>query len=98
MLLDCDDDSDCEFGLICFQRDIETVDVPGCLGDAATVGDGFDDFCIKPQTDDTLVIVGDEGIPASSFPLGKCQGDCDIDDDWYDIGAFPLSHDHRLMY
>ncbi|KAL3935709.1 MAG: hypothetical protein SGBAC_008824 [Bacillariaceae sp.] len=78
---DCDDDSDCEFGLICFQRDIETVDVPGCLGDAATVGDGFDDFCIKPQTDDTLVIVGDEGIPASSFPLGKCQGDCDIDDD-----------------
>ena len=97
VLLDCDDDSDCEFGLICFQRDLGTSDVPGCLGNADQVGDGFDDFCIKPQTEDTLIIVGDEGIPASAFPLGKCKGDCDIDDDWYDFEDTSRSLDHRFM-
>ena len=80
---DCDDDSDCSLGLICFQRDQGTTDVPGCLGNADQVGDGFDDFCIKPQTDDTLVIAGDEGFPTSAFPLQRCQGDCDTDADWY---------------
>jgi hypothetical protein len=28
-----------------------------------------------------LNIVGDDGNPASAFPLGQCQGDCDTDDD-----------------
>ena len=55
--------------------------VPGCNGDADTVGDGFDDFCIRPQTNDTLVIAGDEGFPADAFPLQACQGDCDEDAD-----------------
>ncbi|KAL3935708.1 MAG: hypothetical protein SGBAC_008823 [Bacillariaceae sp.] len=80
---DCDDDSDCKFGLICFFRDVGTVSVPGCQGNADETGDGFDDFCIKPPTANTLVLVGDEDLPASAFPLGKCQGDCDTDDDWY---------------
>jgi hypothetical protein len=73
-LKDCDGDTDCAFGLICFQRDLGEKDVPGCSGDADLVGDGFDDFCIKPQTANTLVVVGDEDIPASAFPLGECQG------------------------
>jgi hypothetical protein len=25
----------------------------------------------------SLVVVGDEGIPSSAFPLQRCQGDCD---------------------
>lgn len=29
----------------------------------------------------TLNYVGDEGIPATAFPLGRCEGDCDNDND-----------------
>ena len=28
-----------------------------------------------------LVIVGDNGVPSSAFPLQECEGDCDNDDD-----------------
>lgn len=48
--------------------------VPGCKGDANFLGFGDDDFCIPPPTPDTLVIVGDEAVPASAFPMGACQG------------------------
>lgn len=40
---DCDDDSECDEGLICYQRqDIEAV--PGCDGDPEAFP--FEDFCI----------------------------------------------------
>lgn len=71
---DCDGDTDCNFGLICFQRSLGEKAVPGCSGDADFVGDGFDDFCIQPADLFTLVVIGDEGIPATAFPLGQCQG------------------------
>ncbi|CAJ1965677.1 unnamed protein product [Cylindrotheca closterium] len=75
---DCDDDSDCEHGLICFQRD-SNVAVPGCSGglDDASLSD----YCIRPSSSPAvpLNLVGNNGIPASAFPLGLCQGDCDDD-------------------
>jgi hypothetical protein len=76
---DCDDDDDCDFGLVCFKRSFGQQDVPGCSGNADTVGDSDEDFCIKPPTSDTLVLMGDasETRSDSAFPLGECQGDCD---------------------
>jgi hypothetical protein len=41
---DCDEDSDCAEGLICFQRDVGE-DVPGCLG--GTDDNTRSDFCIR---------------------------------------------------
>jgi hypothetical protein len=48
--------------------------VPGCTGNANLIGDFDDDFCIPPPTPNTLVIVGDEQLPASAFPMDACQG------------------------
>ena len=31
--------------------------------------------------DPPLTNVGDAGMPASTYPLRKCEGDCDDDDD-----------------
>lgn len=67
-------------GLICFQRDFEPRSVPGCAGDAFQIGNGDDDFCIQASSN-TLNLRGDNGEPASAFPLGNCQGDCDTDDE-----------------
>ncbi|CAJ1964753.1 unnamed protein product [Cylindrotheca closterium] len=75
---DCDEDTDCENGLVCFQRDFEPRSVPGCSGDAFQIGNGDDDFCIQASAN-TLNFRGDNGQPASAFPLGACQGDCDTD-------------------
>jgi hypothetical protein len=73
---DCDEDSDCELGLICDLR-FDDEDVSGCDGDGA---DGLD-YCILPPHDKWLVKVGNNGSPSDKFPLGMCQGDCDNDDD-----------------
>ncbi|CAJ1965923.1 unnamed protein product [Cylindrotheca closterium] len=78
---DCDNDEDCNFGLICLQRNLGNKDVPGCFGDPDSIGNGSLDFCIQPQDITTLVIVGDEGFPTSVFPLDQCHGDCDSDTD-----------------
>jgi hypothetical protein len=75
---DCDGDGDCDYGLVCYQRSFGQQDVPGCSGNADTAGaDCDDDFCIKPLTSDTLILMGNDDDPASAFPLGECQGDCD---------------------
>jgi len=75
---DCDEDTDCLNGLVCFQRDFEPRTVPGCTGDAFQIGNGDDDFCIQASAN-TLNYRGDNGQPANAFPLGNCQGDCDDD-------------------
>lgn len=41
---DCDKDSDCESGLVCYQRTTDSHLVPGCLGDTSSVTD----YCIDP--------------------------------------------------
>ncbi|KAL7542977.1 hypothetical protein ACHAXR_013016 [Thalassiosira sp. AJA248-18] len=85
---DCDVDEDCDGpNLFCFQRGaIEPV--PGCSGD----GVSGEDYCyaLQPTTSPTpsptfpsgvLVVVGNNWSPADKFPLGECQGDCDVDSD-----------------
>lgn len=77
---DCDEDTDCQNGLVCFQRGFEPRAVPGCSGDAFQIGNGDDDFCIQASSN-TLNFRGDNGQPANAFPLGNCQGDCDSDEE-----------------
>lgn len=72
---DCDTDSDCKFGLNCFERSGKEA-VPGCTG----AGRKGDDYCYTPPAG-TLVVAGDDNLPLSAFPLQKCQGDCDYDGD-----------------
>lgn len=50
--------------------------VPGCSGTAQ----GKTDYCVVP-TDEMLQYVGNNNRPKTAFPLEKCQGDCDNDDD-----------------
>jgi hypothetical protein len=77
---DCDRDSDCQGDLQCFQRS-GTTPVPGCLGD----GKDGTAYCYEVPADPDapedgeLVYVGNGGVPADKFPLGKCEGDCDND-------------------
>jgi hypothetical protein len=79
---DCDWDSDCDFGLVCGFRSATESDVPGCVGNATEVDIGTHDFCIKPLTTNTLVIIADyEGSDSSDWPLGMCEADCYNDDD-----------------
>ena len=62
--------------LVCMQRsNYETV--PGCSGSEF---DQSNDYCHGRPSPDHLWIVGDDGAPASAFPLKKCDGDCDSDD------------------
>jgi len=42
---DCDDDDDCQEGLVCFQRFLPMTAVPGCLGGESDTS--LMDFCIK---------------------------------------------------
>lgn len=103
---DCDDDSQCAEGLVCFKRISKIDPVPGCAGLEAfnEVNDRMTDFCVKegykgildqlnmlteaptvaPTPEEywgTLTIAGDNGEPASAFPLQVCQADCDVDSD-----------------
>jgi len=65
---DCDSDSECEAGLVCFQRDgFETI--PGCSGNGISAYD----YCVDP----VLVTIG---VDPSGI-LGLCRGDCDTDSD-----------------
>jgi len=73
---DCDNDSECQGDLRCFQRST-TEAVPGCPGQATS---GVD-FCARRPSEDTVWLNGDNGSPAANFPLGLCEGDCDSDTD-----------------
>ena len=65
---DCDSDDDCAPGLICLQRH-KTETVPGCTG----FGQSGKDYCYL----ETLSKLGNNGSPATAFPLDECRGDCD---------------------
>ena len=75
---DCDDDSDCQGHLKCFQRDGGEA-IPGCPG--GLHDKSRTDYCYDPGFDghEMNVLVGNNGSPSSAFPLGKCQADCDND-------------------
>ena len=78
---DCDNDSECQPGLVCMQRSNYEF-VPGCNNDT---GDKRTDYCYVPAPLDpnlpVVTHVGDNGLPAEAFPLANCQGDCDRDSD-----------------
>jgi hypothetical protein len=71
---DCDSSDECFGDLLCFQRS-GTEAVPGCSG----TGTSAKDYCYKPNGENSLAYTGDNGSPARSFPLGRCEGDCDTD-------------------
>lgn len=74
---DCDKDSECNEGLVCFQRDDE-VSVPNCRG----AGKPGWDYCHLPHLTELGVDpkVFPEGHPAlAEEGLGQCQGECDFD-------------------
>ena len=73
---DCDTHQECFGDLLCLQRS-STEAVPGCSG----AGSSGKDYCYKPNGDTTLTYVGDNAKPARSFPLGRCEGDCDTNAD-----------------
>jgi hypothetical protein len=84
---DCDNDSDCESGLVCVQRSAGSALPSGCTGLSTSY---TTDFCAKPSGSSggssssgssSVQRVGNDGSPSSAFPLGKCQGDCDNDGD-----------------
>lgn len=73
---DCDSDSDCQEGLVCFERN-GGEDVPGCIGGSSDTTDT--DYCSHGGI--WIKKVGDDGFPTEFFPLDVCQGDCDNDDE-----------------
>jgi len=69
---DCDQDSDCNHGLICWHRDFESdTVVPGCAG----IATGNWDYCVP------AAILVDVGVDGSASGLNLCEGDCDQDSD-----------------
>jgi hypothetical protein len=72
---DCDVDEECVGGLVCFQRDGGDP-VPGCLG--GEDDNSRTDYCVSPKD---LQHVGNNKNPSSAYPLGECQGDCDVDEE-----------------
>mmetsp|Transcript_12012 Transcript_12012/g.28728 ORF Transcript_12012/g.28728 Transcript_12012/m.28728 type:complete len:586 (+) Transcript_12012:138-1895(+) len=78
---DCDSNNDCGLGLICFQRTKAYQEVPGCNG--GKMDDTKSDYCIKPSD---LEVSGPPDLRlVTQHPnegsLGRCEGECDIDDD-----------------
>eukprot|EP00980_Cylindrotheca_fusiformis_P014675 scaffold3995_cov45-Cylindrotheca_fusiformis.AAC.1 len=68
---DCDNDHDCESGLVCFQRD-ENESVPGCSGGSS---DGSrTDYCIVPSNKSDSTSSSTLPLEFShNFPLGRCE-------------------------
>lgn len=55
----------------------------GCSGDADGIASRSEDFCIRPPTENYLVILGDDDH-IEAYPLPACAGDCDDDSDCRD--------------
>jgi len=91
---DCDMDSECKEGYVCFQRDDKTR-VPGCSGTGRKKGD----YCAEP-------VLSDLGVDPEQTkrepktdrePLGQCQGECDVDEDCEgDLECFQRQDDTGL--
>jgi hypothetical protein len=63
--------------------------VPGCTGS----GTSGNDYCtVAPPG--RLVLMGNNNVPANNFPLGRCQGDCDLDADCAVRRSLPISSIH----
>ncbi|CAJ1954158.1 unnamed protein product [Cylindrotheca closterium] len=77
---DCDSDQDCNGDeLVCFQRDAHEP-VPGCLGG---LQDGsLSDYCVRKSDLNSGSTLEDLTLKyTTEFPLSRCEGDCDTNDD-----------------
>jgi len=74
---DCDNDGECQAGLICAQRG-NYEPVLGCTGHETHK---TNDYCYGRPHENYLWSVGNDGVPANSFPMNACEGDCDDDSD-----------------
>ncbi|KAI2504381.1 Bacterial protein of unknown function (DUF839) [Fragilaria crotonensis] len=76
---DCDNDIECFGDLTCFMRTgFQTV--PGCSG----AGQYGKDYCYNPQKPQALTFLATKQKHPESYPLRKCQGQCDSDADCAD--------------
>lgn len=76
---DCDNDIECFGDLTCFMRTgFQTV--PGCSG----AGQYGKDYCYNPQKPEALTFLATKQMHPESYPLRKCQGQCDSDADCAD--------------
>jgi len=69
---DCDNDSQCEVGLKCFQRTTFQA-VPGCSGE----GSSGKDYCYRPPPTSIQLVFIEAGAPPN--PLPECHGYCNDD-------------------
>eukprot|EP01083_Nonionella_stella_P034910 95441_1 len=87
---DCDNDAECRDLLQCFKREPgSVVKVPGCFDDVHKFDNPGKDYCTQRDREGVgswLMKVGDNGVREDNGmsmvldPLGKCMGDCDIDE------------------
>ena len=81
---DCDNDSDCDIELICFQRTFGEP-VPGCSINASYADNH--DICVElnrtelSTKQDNLTFIGLRHGGPDDKPLGECVGKCDTDED-----------------
>lgn len=76
---DCDNDIECFGDLTCFMRTgLQTV--PGC----AEAGQYGKDYCYNPQKPQALTFLATKQKHPESYPLQRCQGQCDSDTDCAD--------------
>lgn len=78
---DCDGDSGCQSGLMCFQRARdETSQVPGCAVGGTEDIPGAD-YCYDPTSESPpLVWLGEDGC-SEDQPCNRCAGSCSNDGD-----------------
>ena len=60
---------------MCFERS-ENEAIPGC----EEVGNAGTNYCFA-RPENYLWIMGDDGTPEEVYPLGICEGNCDVDAD-----------------
>jgi len=66
---DCNLDTDCWGHLVCYQRGSTSPGPPGCTGTPNSAWD----YCIDPNE----LYDGGTSYCSTTFPCGRCQGDCD---------------------
>ena len=65
-------------------RQLEVAELSGCVGGCSISVSLPNLEQLSSQFTPELTIVGDEGLPEGTFPLGQCQGDCDDDSECAD--------------
>ena len=84
----------CVQSSLLYRNGVEAV--PGCEG----TGQSGYDYCIDRPTANTLIVNGDNGVPAEHFPLGFCEGDC-VSLSFSEYGIFGMicccSHNYFLL-